>query len=240
MGRMLMSELNSGVFKAHLAAAVDREDDEKAGITSDRVSAFRACDVLIDFTAPEATMDHIALAVQYKKPIVIGTTGLNPRQEENLVAASKHVPVFYSANMSIGVNVLAALVEQAAARLSDEFDIEIFEAHHRHKADAPSGTALLLGRAAAKGRGVNLSAVQVLSREGQTGARAKGAVGFSVFRGGDVVGDHTVTFAGEGERIELSHKASDRAIFARGAIRAALWLAGRPPGAYSMRDMLNL
>jgi 4-hydroxy-tetrahydrodipicolinate reductase len=230
MGDMLVQQLSTGVYPCALGAAVDKEDDISA--------AFASCDVLIDFTTPGATAAHAALAVQHKKPLVVGTTGVAKAEGAALEAAAKSVAVFYSANMSVGVNLLAAFIEQTSGLLrAEDYDIEIFEAHHKHKVDAPSGTALLLGRAAARGRGVNLPDVMTEDRDG---SRKTGAIGFSVFRGGDVIGDHTVTFAGMGERIEFTHKASDRAVFARGAIRAALWLKGKGPGFYSMKDMLGL
>jgi 4-hydroxy-tetrahydrodipicolinate reductase len=230
MGKMIAQELSSGLFPCALRTAVDKNDNAEA--------AFKACDVLIDFTAPAATMAHALLAEKHKKPIVVGTTGLAKAEGQALEQAAQTTPVFYSANMSVGVNLLAMFIEQAGAVLKDtDFDIEIFEAHHKHKVDAPSGTALLLGRAAAKGRGVNLSDVMAENRKDR---RAPGTIGFSVFRGGDVIGDHTVTFAGSGERIEFVHKASDRALFARGAIRAAMWLKEKPAGFYTMRDLLGL
>jgi 4-hydroxy-tetrahydrodipicolinate reductase len=250
MGQMLVREILSGAHDgAILGAAVEHAKSEALAleigggvrVTSDINVAFETCDALIDFTAAGAVPEHAALASQYKKPIVIGTTGLDAEGEAALHAAAKTVPVFYSGNMSIGVNILSVLVEQVAARLAaEDFDIEIFESHHRHKVDAPSGTALLLGHAAAAGRGVALADAMVPARFGQIGARVTGSIGISVFRGGDVIGDHTVTFAGMGERIELTHKASDRAIFARGAIRAALWLPAQNPGLYSMKDVLAL
>jgi 4-hydroxy-tetrahydrodipicolinate reductase len=229
MGKMLVRELESGAWPATLGAAVDAGGDAEA--------AFKSCAALIDFTAPEALIEHAALAVKHKKPLVVGTTGLGPKEEAALREVAKTAPVLSSYNMSLGVNLLAALVTQAAARLGIEFDIEVFEAHHRHKVDAPSGTALLLGAAAAQGRGVKLADVIAGDR---AGARRPGDIGMSVFRGGDVVGDHVVTFAGAGERVELAHKASDRAIFAKGAIRAALWLQGKKPGFYTMRDVLEI
>ncbi|MDD9900183.1 MAG: 4-hydroxy-tetrahydrodipicolinate reductase [Alphaproteobacteria bacterium] len=244
MGQMLLSEIGSGAFKAELGAAIDRADgvtDNGMTITADTAAGFGASDVLIDFTAPAATRMHVELAADMKKPLVIGTTGLEEVDESALKAASEKSAVFYAANMSLGVNLLASLVEKVSKILPPEdFDIEIFEAHHKHKVDAPSGTALLLGQAAALGRDVDLQDAMVPARFGQVGARPEGAIGFSVFRGGDVVGDHTVTFAGEGERVELTHKASSRAIFARGAIRAALWLKDKQAGFYTMRDMLDL
>lgn len=215
---------------------------DPAGITisSDTAALFKASDVVIDFTAPDAVIEHCAAAVSSQRALVVGTTGIDEVAEAALQTAAQKVPVLYSANMSLGVNLMAALVEKAATLLDDGYDIEIFEAHHRHKIDAPSGTALLLGHAAAKGRGVALKDALVPARYGNIGARVKGSIGMSVFRGGDVIGDHTVTFAGDGERLELSHKASDRRLFARGAIKAASWLAGKPPGLYTMRDVLQI
>ena len=226
---MIIQEILSGQYGAKLGAKVD--------IGGDKEAAFKRCDVLIDFTSAKASREHVNLAVKHKKPLVVGTTGLSKVEEAALASAAKKTAVFYTANMSLGVNLLMSLVEQAAAKLDAAFDIEIFEAHHRHKVDAPSGTALALGRSAAKGRGVKLENVMSLERNGR---RKQGDIGFSVFRGGDVVGEHTVTFAGLGERLELTHKATDRAIFARGAVKAALWLTGKQAGLYSMRDMLEL
>ena len=196
---------------------------------------FEISDVLIDFTRPDATAQHVWLAAKHHKPLVIGTTGLSEPQESEIRDAAKEAPILYAANMSIGVNLLLALVEQAAARLGPEWDIEIAETHHKHKIDSPSGTALALGKAAADGRKTNLD--PVLDR---TGERKSGDIGFAVQRGGDVVGEHTVTFFAEGERLELGHKASNRSLFAKGAIRGALWLREQPYGLYTMRDMLEL
>ena len=248
MGQRIAIEIFSKKYNAELGAAVEREGSPLLGIevgndiaiTDDRDAAFKTCDVMIDFTSPEASLHHAALASQYKRPLVVGTTGLGPVEEAGLKAAALKTAVFYAANMSLGVNLLLSLVEQAAAKLNTEFDIEIFEAHHRHKEDAPSGTALALGHAAAKGRGIRLEDAMIPTRIGHTGPRIPGSIGMSVFRGGDVVGDHTVTFAGMGERLELSHKASDRAIFAQGAVKAALWLKDKPAGFYSMRDVLGI
>lgn len=228
MGRLIDREIATGAYPCTVGASVEIKDNSAA--------AFESCDLLIDFTSPTATAAHARLAAQHKKPLVIGTTGLGGAEEEELAKAAKYAPILVSANMSIGINLLSALIEQAAARLGVDFDIEIFEAHHRNKVDAPSGTALLLGKSAAHGRGVLLK--DVISTE-RHGPRKPGDIGFSVFRGGDVVGEHTVTFAGAGERIELAHKATDRAIFARGAIRAGLWLLDKPAGLYTMQDMLR-
>ena len=232
MGQMIAHEILSGAYGAEIGAAVDQGGDAQ--------SAFKTCNVLIDFTAPEASAEHAALAHQYQKPLVVGTTGLGAVEEAALKAAGQKTAVLYAANMSLGVNLLLSLVEQAASKLGTEFDIEIFEAHHKHKVDAPSGTALALGHAAAKGRGIKLDDAMIPARFGHTGARIAGSIGMSVFRGGDVVGEHTVTFAGMGERIELTHKATDRSIFAKGAIKAALWLVKQPPGFYTLRDILKL
>jgi 4-hydroxy-tetrahydrodipicolinate reductase len=172
--------------------------------------------------------------------MVIGTTGHDAAARSAIEEAARQIPIVSAPNMSLGVNLLLKLTQLAAATLDDSYDIEIFEAHHRNKKDAPSGTALALGRFAAEGRHVDLDEASDVARHGNTGARRRGAIGFSVFRGGDVVGDHTVTFAGTGERIELTHRASDRLSFARGAVRAAEWLADKEPGLYSMQDVLNL
>lgn len=256
MGQMIAREIISQKSTgASLAACIDRKESwangkdmggilgiDKLGVnvTTDKNAAFEACDVLIDFTTPEATMEHAAIAHQYGRALVIGTTGLTGKEEAAIRTAAQKAPVLYAANMSVGVNILLALVEQVSARLDEEYDIEIYDAHHRHKIDAPSGTALALGHAAARGRNVKLEDAMVPARFGQIGARVPGSIGISVFRGGDVIGDHAVTFAGTGERIELSHKASDRSLFARGAVKAALWLKDKPAGLYSMRNVLGL
>lgn len=248
MGMMIIQEILSRGYAAGLGAAVERKGSALIGrdtgrgvpITDDRDAAFRACDALIDFSSPEAAVEHAALASQYKKALIVGTTGLGAVEEAALKTAAQKTPVFYTANMSLGVNLLLSLVEQAAARLNREWDIEVFEAHHRYKVDAPSGTALALGHAAAKGRGVKLEDAMVSHMPATGVARIPGAIGMSVFRGGDIVGEHTVTFATGGERVELIHKATDRAIFARGAVKAAVWTHGKAPGLYTMRDMLGL
>ena len=209
-------------------------------VTTDTKALFAASDAVIDFTAPAATRLHAELAAAAGKILVVGTTGLGDDVRASLAAAAKNTVVIQAANMSVGVNVLLALTEKLAATLGPDYDLEILEMHHRHKVDAPSGTALALGDAAARGRGVDLKAVARKTRDGQTGARPTGEIGFATLRGGDVVGDHTVIFAADGERIEISHKASSREIFARGAVRAALWAKGRAPGIYSMRDVLGL
>jgi 4-hydroxy-tetrahydrodipicolinate reductase len=211
-----------------------------ARIAPDSASAILGAQVAIDFTLPEATAVNLESCVTARCPIVIGTTGLGAGLREQVAQAARAIPVLQSPNMSLGVNLLLRLVELAAQKLDENFDIEIFEAHHRNKKDSPSGTALALGRAAAAGRAVEFDRVSEHERHGSNSARARGAIGFSVFRGGDVVGDHTVTFAGVGERIELTHRASDRMAFARGAVIAARWLVKRGPGLYSMQDVLEL
>ncbi|MBO6783158.1 MAG: 4-hydroxy-tetrahydrodipicolinate reductase, partial [Alphaproteobacteria bacterium] len=183
---------------------------------------------------------HAALAGEHGCALVAGTTGLEESHRAALQSASEQVPVVWASNMSSGVNLLFALTRQVARALDPDFDIEIVEMHHRHKIDAPSGTALSLGEAAAAGRGVDFDAEKLLSREGITGERGRGRIGFATLRGGDVVGEHTVVFAGAGERIELTHRATDRGIFARGAVRAALWTRGRAPGFYAMADVLGM
>ena len=199
-----------------------------------------ASDVLVDFSSPAALAAHLAAAQAAGTAIVIGTTGLGPEHHAAIDAAARSIPVLQAANTSLGVNLLAHLVRETAARLEADWDIEIVEMHHRHKVDAPSGTGLLLGNAAAAGRGVDLADAAVCSRDGITGERPEGAIGFAVLRGGSVAGDHQVIFAGEGERIELGHRAESRAIFAQGAVKAALWLAGKPAGRYAMTDVLGL
>ena len=199
-------------------------------VSDDPAAALRGADVAIDFALPEATAANVAACVAAKRPLVIGTTGHDEAQRAQIAAAARDIAIVMAPNMSLGVNLLLKLVELTAGKLDASYDIEVFEAHHRNKKDAPSGTALALGAAAASGRGVQLGDVAEHGRHGTSEARRRGAIGFSVFRGGDVVGDHTVTFAGTGERIELTHRASDRLAFARGAVQAARWLVGRPAG----------
>lgn len=211
------------------------------GVTvTDDIDAVLGGDVAIDFTLPEATLAHAARAAAQGTPLVIGTTGLTNEQEAILAQHARTTAIVYAPNMSQGVTLLLAVVEQVAASLNEAWDIEIVEMHHNRKVDAPSGTAIGLGRAAAKGRGRSFDDVAVLSREGHTGPREAGQIGFATLRGGDVIGDHTVIFAGAGERVEIGHKASGRDVFANGAVAAARWVAGRDPGLYSMRDVLGL
>ncbi|ANI76473.1 MULTISPECIES: 4-hydroxy-tetrahydrodipicolinate reductase [Sphingobium] len=209
-------------------------------ITSDPLALAEQSDVLIDFSVPGALSNHLDACIAAKKPILIGTTGLEPVHHGLIDEAARLIPVLQTGNTSLGVNLLAALVEQAASRLGDDWDIEIVEMHHRHKVDAPSGTALLLGEAAARGRAINLSDHSERGRDGITGARAQGAIGFAALRGGSVAGDHQVIFAADGERIELGHRAESRIIFARGAVKGASWLLGQAPGRYDMKAVLGL
>jgi len=213
-------------------------------VGSDIRSALRGTDVLIDFTRPEGTLAHVTACAAAGVAAVVGTTGLNDAQKADMAAHAKSVGIVYAANMSVGVVVLLSLVEQAAARLGPDYDVEIVEMHHRHKVDSPSGTALQLGDAAAAGSGRKLADCAVYAREGHTGERPRGAIGFAVLRGGDVVGEHTVIFAGTGERVELSHRATSRQNFASGALRAAVFIAGKraagQAGLYDMRDVLGL
>jgi 4-hydroxy-tetrahydrodipicolinate reductase len=215
---------------------------EAAGVivSADPLPAFANADALLDFTAPAATLAYAELSAQARIVHVIGTTGISAEDEKPLKAAARHCRIVKSGNMSLGVNVLAALVKRAAATLGPDYDIEILEMHHRHKVDAPSGTALLFGRAAAEGRGVDLAKESIRSRDGHPGARPSGAIGFAALRGGSVVGDHTVIFSGEGERVEFTHRAENRDNFAKGAIRAALWAFDKKPGLYDMTDVLGL
>lgn len=209
-------------------------------ISGDAAAVIGASDVVIEFTLPGPTVEHAAMTAAKRVAHVIGTTGLDARQEAQLRAAGEKTVVMHAPNMSLAVNLLFALTKQVARTLDDDFDIEIVEMHHKHKVDAPSGTAVGLGRAAAEGRGVDLDAVAQWQRHGHTGARKKGDIGFATLRGGDVVGEHSVIFAVEGERLELAHKAQSRQIFARGAVHAALWTRGRAPGFYSMFDVLGI
>jgi 4-hydroxy-tetrahydrodipicolinate reductase len=231
MGRAIAAELESHKA-ARLAAGAEHGDDLEA--------VARECDVLIDFSAPTALPAVLAAAQAAGRPLVVGTTGLGGDEQAAIDEAAPAIPVLQAANMSLGVNLLAHLVREAAARLGPDWDVEIAEMHHRHKVDAPSGTALLLGQAAAEGRGVELAAQSERGRDGITGARARGTIGFAAMRGGSVAGDHLVILAGDGERLELGHRAESRAIFARGAIRAAVWLHGQRPGRYGMDDVLGL
>ncbi len=210
-------------------------------ISDDPLTAFAAADGVIDFTVPAASVGFSELAAQARIVHVIGTTGCSVEDEARFDAAARHARVVKSGNMSLGVNLLAVLVQQAAQALAaGDFDIEVLEMHHRHKVDAPSGTALLLGEAAAKGRNIDLADHSVRTRDGITGARDEGTIGFATLRGGSVIGEHAVMFAGEGETIEITHRATDRLLFARGAVKAALWAHHQKPGRYDMLDVLGL
>ena len=253
-GRMLVAEVMghdavrlAGAVGVPGGAAIGQDAGLLAGAGEARVAVgddpaalFGASDAVIEFTAPEASVAHAALAAEAGAIHVIGTTGLDAGQEAALAAAAERTAIVWAPNMSLGMNLLMRLTEQVAAALDEDYDIEVFEIHHRHKVDAPSGTALGLGRAAARGRGVALDDVAARGRDGMTGARRRGDIGFASLRGGDVVGEHSVTFAADGERLELGHRASDRRIYSRGALRAALWARGKPPGLYSMIDVLGL
>lgn len=254
MGQMLVREvaategcLVAGGTERPGSPALGRDLGEVAGIApvgveigADADALFRAADAVLDFTAPAASLAHARLAAKHRKIHVVGTTGLDAAGEAAIAEAGKSAAIVRAPNMSLGVNLALLLVEQMAGALGPDWDIEILEMHHKHKVDAPSGTALGLGRAAAKGRGVALEAVSQRGRDGITGARKPGAIGFAALRGGDVVGEHRVIFAGAGERIELAHIATDRVIYAKGAVRAALWARGKPPGLYGMKDVLGL
>jgi 4-hydroxy-tetrahydrodipicolinate reductase len=209
-------------------------------VTDDALEAFAKAQAVVDFTAPAATVEFAALAAQARAVHVIGTTGLEPDHLARIEAAARHAVIIRAGNMSLGVNLLVRMTQKVAAALDADWDVEIVEAHHRMKVDAPSGTALMLGAAAAAGRGVSLDDAKVSGRDGITGARPKGAIGFSAIRGGDIVGEHDVIFASEGERVILRHVATDRSIFARGALRAAVWGQGRKPGQYDMMDVLGI
>lgn len=255
MGQTLIRAISS-TEGTRLVGAVERpgsphlgkDAGELAGIgtsgikvTDDPLPVFARADGVLDFTSPAATVEFAGYAAQARIVHVIGTTGCSVADDAAIAAAARHATIVKSGNMSLGVNLLAVLVEQAARALDpQDFDIEILEMHHRHKVDAPSGTALLLGEAAALGRDMALEDNAVKGRDGHTGPRAQGSIGFATLRGGSVVGEHSVYLSGPGERIILSHDAQDRSIFARGAVKAALWARGRKPGLYSMRDVLGL
>lgn len=253
MGRMILRAVLEADDAALTAAGV-RDGSADSGIdagalaglapvglmATDRVAEVLAADVAIDFTLPDATLFHAAAAAAAGVPFVTGTTGLSADQEAELARLAARIPVVYAPNMSVGVNLLLALVERVASTLGEAWDIEIVEMHHNRKVDAPSGTAVGLGRAAAAGRGRTFEEVAVLSREGHTGPRVPGQIGFATMRGGDVIGEHMVVFAGPAERIEIGHRAGGRHIFANGAVAAARWAVGRAPGLYSMRDVLGL
>ncbi|MCU0899599.1 MAG: 4-hydroxy-tetrahydrodipicolinate reductase [Cypionkella sp.] len=254
MGQMLVRTITAS-DKARLIACVERAGHPWVGrdigeclggaalgvtVTDDPLEAFAKAQGVIDFTAPAATVEFAALAAQARAVHVIGTTGLEPGHIAAIDAAARHAVIVRAGNMSLGVNLLVRLTQKVAQALDADWDIEVVEAHHRMKVDAPSGTALMLGQAAADGRGVPLEQAMVSGRDGITGARSRGSIGFAAIRGGDVVGEHDVIFAADGERIVLRHLATDRAIFARGALKAALWGQDQKPGHYDMMDVLGL
>ncbi|HQR82474.1 MAG: 4-hydroxy-tetrahydrodipicolinate reductase [Thiotrichales bacterium 32-46-8] len=251
MGRALVQAVQEDKSSL-LSAAFVRHGSALTGLDAGEVTGFGRLDVplqdsldsslfdvLIDFTRPEATMAYMNACVSAKKPMVIGTTGFSASELSEMQAAAQQIPIVFAPNFSVGVNLLLGLVAKAAQVLTD-YDIEVIEAHHRYKVDAPSGTALRLGQAAADALGWDLNQCAVYGREGITGERPAKQIGFATVRGGDVVGDHTVLFAGLGERVELTHKASSRLTFAQGAVRAAQWLAHQPAGLYDMQDVLGL
>jgi len=254
MGRTLIHAIGAtkgvtlaGAVEAADSAVIGRDAGELAGfgpngvkVASDVATLLKAADGVIEFSTPAATLVLAELCASAGIVHVIGTTGHSAEQEAAIVMAAGRVPIVKSGNMSLGVNLLAALVKRVAQTLDDAYDIEILEMHHNKKVDAPSGTALMLGNAAAAGRGIDLAQHSLRGRDGLTGTRTPGAIGFASLRGGTVVGDHTAIFAGPAERIELTHRAEDRMIFARGALHAALWARGKTPGLYSMADVLGL
>ncbi len=210
-------------------------------ITADLEAGLQGAQVLIDFTRPQGTLTHLAVCRRLGVRVVVGTTGFTPAEKAEISAAAQHVPVMLAANMSVGVNVMLRLLDQAARLLGEGYDIEVLEAHHKHKVDAPSGTALAMGEVLAQARGIALDQQGVFSRHGHTGERPAGSIGFATVRGGDIVGEHTVLFAGAGERIEIAHKSSSRANYVEGSLRAARFLAGcKEPGLFDMQDVLGL
>ncbi|MBF0162560.1 MAG: 4-hydroxy-tetrahydrodipicolinate reductase [Magnetococcales bacterium] len=254
MGRMLVQAVQAAQDRCALRAASERPDSEwvgqdvgevagvgRLGIRIDGGSErlFAPGRVVIDFTQPQATLAHLATAVAVGAPMVIGTTGFDAEGRGAIERAAGRIPIVFAPNFSIGVNLMFRVAADVARVLEESYDIEIIEAHHRHKVDAPSGTALGLGRAIAQAVGRPLEEMAIYGREGLTGARPPRAIGFATVRGGDIVGDHTVLFAGEGERLEITHRASSRMTFAKGAVRAAIWLSGRPAGLYDMGDVLG-
>lgn len=254
MGQMLIREVLESE-SARLGGAIERPGHAWIGrdlgeamggaamgvtVADDPLEVFATAHAVIDFTTPAATVANAALAAQARIVHVIGTTGMSDDDLAKVEAAARHATVIKAGNMSLGVNLLMQLTKKVAEALDEDFDIEVVEAHHRHKVDAPSGTALMLGEAAAEGRGVDLAEVSDRGRDGITGARKRGDIGFTAIRGGDVVGEHDVIFAAPGERIVLRHLATDRRIFSRGALKAALWGQGKGPGLYDMLDVLGL
>lgn len=254
MGKILIEAVQLAPG-AGLTAAIARPDSTLVGadagelaalgrigvpLSGDLATVADEFDVLIDFTHPSVTLKNLAFCRKAGKAMIIGTTGFSAEEKLQIAEAGKHIPIVFAANFSVGLNLCLKLLDTAARVLGDDVDIEIIEAHHRHKVDAPSGTALRLGEVVASALGRDLAQVAVYGREGQTGARDRKTIGFATIRAGDVVGDHTVLFAGDGERVEITHKASSRMTFAKGAVRAAMWLDGREAGLYDMQDVLEL
>ena len=253
MGRMLI-EAVMAASDLRLSGALEMADSPALGqdaaatlgrhsgiaVTSDLRTGLAGADVLIDFTRPEGTLAHLVVCRELGVRAVIGTTGFMPAQKAELAAHAQHLAIVFAPNMSVGVTVMLRLLESAARSLGDDYDVEVIEAHHRHKVDAPSGTALAMGEAVARGLGIALSEHGVFTRHGHTGERARGDIGFATMRGGDIVGEHTVMFAGTGERIEISPKSSSRANYADGSLRAARFIADKGPGLYGMADVLGL
>lgn len=254
MGKTLIEAVTQAEG-AGLTAAIDRPDSTLVGADAGELAAIgrigvplsgdlerviEEFDVVIDFTHPTVTLKNLEICRRAGKAMVIGTTGFSVAEKQRLLEAGREIPIVFAANFSVGVNLCLKLLDTAARVLGDDVDIEVIEAHHRHKVDAPSGTALRMGEVVAEALGRNLQDVAVYGREGQTGARQRETIGFATVRAGDVVGDHTVLFAAEGERVEITHKASSRMTFAKGAVRAAMWLATQPAGLYDMQDVLGL
>ncbi|MGB0218936.1 4-hydroxy-tetrahydrodipicolinate reductase [Sinimarinibacterium flocculans] len=255
MGQAVIQAVTGSALPVVLGAAFERSGHDAIGrdaatlaglaaggvtVSDDLAARVADFDVLVDFTRPQGTLAALPVCADAGKAMIVGTTGFSDTEKRRINDAAQRVPICMAANFSVGVNLCLKLLEEAARVLAADSDIEIVEAHHRHKVDAPSGTALAMGEAVARGAGIDLGQHAVFAREGQTGARPKGAIGFATVRGGDVVGDHTVMFLGDGERVEITHKASSRQNFARGAVRAAHWLHGREAGLYSMREVLGL
>jgi 4-hydroxy-tetrahydrodipicolinate reductase len=255
MGQELIRTVTASNGAAVIAGAIERPGSNALGkdagtlagvgalgvtITDDPLDIVAKVDGVLDFTVPEVTVELAGLAANARIVHIIGTTGYAPAQEAAIKAAARHATIVKAGNMSLGVNLLVAITRKVAQALDADFDIEVLEMHHKHKIDAPSGTALMLGEAAAEGRGIALAETSVRSRDGHTGARKRGDIGFATLRGGNVVGEHSVLFAADGERIVLSHIATDRGIFARGAVKAALWGRGKGPGLFTMADVLGI
>lgn len=241
MGQMLVKEVALAA-DLYLAGGITRQTTnlpENVPILKDAEDLFAVSDLVIDFSAPDASVYNARVAANARKPLLIGTTGLTESNMKDIRASAEQTPILFTPNASVGVNVMMEAIREVASKLGKNFAIEITEAHHGKKVDAPSGTALALGKAAAQGRGIDFTANAVYDRHGNTGVRTEDEIGFSVIRGGDIVGEHTVYFIGDGERLEITHRASDRALFAKGALQAARWLATQPAGYYEMRDFLK-